>query len=234
MSWLSENSYRPLTLSDSQKMMLTLARGDSFQRYVVLTFDDGYASLENAFDIMSDYGFVGTCFAISDFIGKENSWDYQFGTRRIQHAGARFLRKLIDAGWEVGSHSRRHPHLGRLSSEFVNEELLSSKEKISALTGAAVRSISYPFGYADKHVCAIARKCGYECGVGLGLPLRRQLPLGRMCLPRLGIYLFDTRHSFARKLKAFTRYKRSSFFMQQLISYGTKGTILLKKWKPEI
>ncbi|MFQ5632101.1 MAG: polysaccharide deacetylase family protein [bacterium] len=233
MSWLAENGYRTLTLYESLKKWLPDGKKNNSQKQVVLTFDDAYASLENAFAIMSDFGFVGTCFAISDYIGRENSWDYQFGARKIRHASAGFLRKMIDTRWEVGSHSCRHPYLAKLSGKNVHDELARSKEKIADITGAAVHSVSYPFGYADKRVCSIARKCGYACGVGLGLPLNKQLMLGKMCLPRLGMYLFDSRHSFSKKLTSFIRYKRSYFFMQQLISFGTKGTIFLRKWKPQ-
>ncbi|MFQ5633196.1 MAG: polysaccharide deacetylase family protein, partial [bacterium] len=230
MCWLHENGYQTLTLSENLNKLRPGNNDRNFQKRIVLTFDDAYASLENAYEIMSEYGFVGTCFAISDYIGKDNSWDYQFGSRKIQHADAGFLKKLMNTGWEIGSHSCRHSHLASLPEEIVYKELSCSKEKIADLTSAAVHSISYPFGYTDNRVCTIASNCGYQCGVGLGLPLHKQLILGRMCLPRLGIYLFDTLYSFAKKLAAFARYKRSAFFMQQIISFGTKGTILLKKW----
>jgi peptidoglycan/xylan/chitin deacetylase (PgdA/CDA1 family) len=229
MAWLSENEYKTLTLSEYAQHARQNRQHRKLHKAIVLTFDDAYASLEKADEVMSDYGFVGTCFAISDYIGKENGWDYQFFSRKIKHADARFLAQLNKRGWEVGSHSCRHSVFTSLPAKKLLHELKNSKAKIADLVGANIRAISYPFGVADERICAIAGQSGYDCGVGLGLPLQKQLKLGQMCLPRLGIYLFDSLSIFAKKVHAFAHYRKRFFYLQQIISFGSKGTILLKK-----
>lgn len=227
MAWLQENEYQTLTLQEAANFNYAKSQNSS-QKYVVLTFDDAYASIQHAAEIMSDYGFVGTCFAISDYIGKLNNWDYQFYARKWLHADAHLLKSLVQAGWEVGSHSRRHHFLGRLSKIKLSEDLAVSRDRISELTGKLVKTISYPFGYADQRVCKIARHCGYQYGVGLGLPFQKQIKLGKMCMPRLGVYLFDTLYSFQSKIQAFNKTSTWHFALQQIISFGSRATVLLK------
>lgn len=229
MAWLFENGFKTLTLSDYIRKTQQIHH-QNLHKTIVLTFDDAYASLEKANEVMSKYGFIGTCFAISDYVGKQNGWDYQIFSRKIEHADAQLLRRLLQMGWEIGSHSCGHPIFSQLSTKKLLDELKSSKTKIADLVGAKIRAISYPFGFADERICTLAGQSGYKCGVGLGLPLQKQLQLGKMCLPRLGIYLFDSLSIFAKKINAFASFQKKYFYLQQFISFGSKGTILLKKW----
>ena len=229
MAWLHQNGYETLTLSEYAKPTSCPPADNATQKRVILTFDDAYASLASAAEIMAEYGFIGTCFAISDYIGRQNDWDYQFCLRKIHHASSDFLVQLLKSGWEIGSHSKRHSCLTHLQEEKLLDELKDSREHIAALLGTSVRSVSYPFGFANQRVCKIAKSIGYDCGVGLGLPLKQQLKYGSMCLPRLGVYLFDSISSFRKKVEAFQNYNKPAFILQQLISSGSWGTITLNR-----
>ena len=54
--------------------------------YFVLTFDDAYESVfENAFPLLKELGFTATVFAITNYIGKNNTWDFTPGKIYSRH-----------------------------------------------------------------------------------------------------------------------------------------------------
>lgn len=224
IKWLHDEGYLGVTLASYLS-----GAGQQGTRRVVLTFDDGYASLDSAADTLSAYGFAGTAFVVTDFVGRSNTWDYRFFIRDLRHANFEQLQALRRAGWEIGSHSRRHDYLPGLRDAPLLADLCQSRRTLQQQLGATVTSISYPFGCVDQRVSALAGEAGYTCGVGLGLPLHRQRRLGMMCLPRLGVYLFDSPGLFARKIRAIERDDERIFALQQAISFCSRGTILLKQ-----
>jgi peptidoglycan/xylan/chitin deacetylase (PgdA/CDA1 family) len=58
-------------------------------------------------------------------------------------------REMHNAGMEIGSHTRSHAILGRLSPERQKQELEESKEIIEAHLGSQVNSLAYPVGARD-------------------------------------------------------------------------------------
>ena len=110
---LVERGYRGATLSEA-------VTTSPAQRTVAITFDDGYRSvLDLAFPIMSRLGLVGSVYVVTDFVGSPApmSWpgvDQWLGGPHEQEMlpmDADQLHRLMDAGWEVGSHTRTHPKL---------------------------------------------------------------------------------------------------------------------------
>ena len=58
-------------------------------------------------------------------------------------------REMRDAGMAIGSHTRSHAILGRLSPESQKQELEDSKQEIESQLGSRVRSLAYPVGARD-------------------------------------------------------------------------------------
>jgi len=75
------------------------------------------------------------------------------------------LRRLTDAGAEVGSHTLTHANLNILSEEDLDRELAESKRFIEEATGRPVTGLAYPFGkpwsYSGR-VATAARRLGYR------------------------------------------------------------------------
>jgi peptidoglycan/xylan/chitin deacetylase (PgdA/CDA1 family) len=77
------------------------------------------------------------------------------------------VRRIRDAGMAIGSHTRSHQLLARLSETEQREELSSSKSRLEAELGAPVQTISYPFGYRQaftETTKSLAREAGYQLG----------------------------------------------------------------------
>ena len=134
-------------------------------KHVVLTFDDGYAELlRHAFPVLKEHGYRALVFVITDFVGKENSWDVQYGWRKFQHLDWDDLEKWQKRGIEVHSHGASHARLTWLSDQQVADELGRSREIITSRLGRAPAAISYPFGSVDARIRKLARDAGYVLG----------------------------------------------------------------------
>lgn len=58
-------------------------------------------------------------------------------------------RKMRDAGMDIGSHTKSHAILGRLSPQLQKQELEESKKTIETCLGGMVKSLAYPVGARD-------------------------------------------------------------------------------------
>lgn len=155
---------------------------------VVLTFDDGYSSLaRHAFPVLADLAFRALVFVITDYVGRENTWDVQYGWRRFAHLDWDELGRWRERGIEVHSHGATHARLTWLGDTEAADELARSREAIAARLGEAPRGVSYPFGSVDDRVRALAARAGYTLGFA-GPSERGADPLS---LPRLPVYGWD-------------------------------------------
>ena len=62
------------------------------------------------------------------------------------------LGTLVDAGWCVGSHTKRHPRLTRCSDAELEDELAGASATIAERLGAAPATLAYPYGDVDLRV----------------------------------------------------------------------------------
>jgi peptidoglycan/xylan/chitin deacetylase (PgdA/CDA1 family) len=74
------------------------------------------------------------------------------------------VKRLAEAGFEIGFHTRRHHRLTHLSGPDLEQELTNGRAELEALAGVPLRTIAYPHGRADARVAAAARAAGYRTG----------------------------------------------------------------------
>ena len=161
---------------------------------VVFTFDDGYAGLgRHAFPVLADHAFPALVFVITDYVGRDNDWDVQYGWRRFAHLGWDDLARWQERGIEVHSHGATHARLTWLPDGQVAEELGRSCDAIARTLGRRPAAVSYPFGSVDARVRGLAAQAGYR--LGFAGPSQR----GReaLALPRRPVYGWD---GFSRPL----------------------------------
>ena len=69
------------------------------------------------------------------------------------------VRKIAEAGHEIGNHSTNHPHMSKLSKEQIKMELETTQRKIEELAGdRAVKLFRPPFGDYNDTVIATCRE----------------------------------------------------------------------------
>jgi peptidoglycan/xylan/chitin deacetylase (PgdA/CDA1 family) len=192
MQFLKENNYHPTNFRE-------LMQGNPPAKPVIITFDDGYASVfESALPLLKAFQFTAVIFLITDFLGKENSWDANLGGIKFTHLDELQVVKLSAAGMELGSHGATHRALTYLGEKEVISELHQSRKLISKISGQQVITLAYPFGMQNKKVQRLAKDAGYRIGcVNLWGKAEQNNPFN---LKRIPVYGFDSLASFNRKL----------------------------------
>jgi peptidoglycan/xylan/chitin deacetylase (PgdA/CDA1 family) len=208
ISWFVRNGWRGATFRDA--MLIRPAR-----RTLVVSFDDAFASvMELAYPILSAYGLPATVFAPTAFMSERRplTWsgiEHWEATAAGELQGMSWddLRFLADAGWEIGSHTRTHPHLTQLGDEALHAELAGSRAEIADHLGRTCQTIAYPYGDVDARVAEQASLAGYSAGAALSGRLPK---LGPHRWPRVGIYHKDSWWLFRVKASRTSRALRSS------------------------
>jgi GT2 family glycosyltransferase len=131
-----------------------------------LTFDDAHRSLiTEAKPLLGALGVPGAVFVPTDYVGTSDevlSWDD--------------LRALRDAGWTIGSHSRRHE---RASWRFYDEdvgaqrrrlgdEATRSREVLEDKLGVTVLDYAFPYGETTPMAREAVAGAGYERAFTVG------------------------------------------------------------------
>lgn len=202
-----------------------LAGHDIPARPVIITFDDAYTCVyENAFPILKQYNFTATIFVITKFIGNVNQWDYSF--RKTSHCDREQLQALLEAGWEIGSHTVNHLNLRTLSDSQLWYELKYSKEVLENQLQKTVGVVSYPFGKFDERVISAVREAGYSggCTLGYNFPYNQVFPYA---LFRRGVYFFEPSALFRAKLEN-SVLSHLDDVKQRFITFCSQATLLLQ------
>ena len=121
---------------------------ETSEKKVALTFDAAWGSdktlkivqtLENA-------GIKGTFFLVGFWI--EQNKDK--------------VKAIDEAGFDIGTHSNTHPKMSTLSQAKMKEELETSMNMITTLTGKPVRFFRAPFGDYNDTVLSVASGLGLK------------------------------------------------------------------------
>jgi peptidoglycan/xylan/chitin deacetylase (PgdA/CDA1 family) len=182
--WPESTAVRPERLEEHLTMLVDRGyRGATFTealtappagRTLVVTFDDAPQSIAKlAMPIMVKLGLPGTVFVPTSFPdnGRPMAWpghEDWVGTeheRELACMSWAELRELADRGWEIGSHTRSHPHLTALGDGPLEEELRGSRAECEEHLGRPCRSLAYPYSDFDAGVVRAAREAGYLLAV---------------------------------------------------------------------
>jgi peptidoglycan/xylan/chitin deacetylase (PgdA/CDA1 family) len=172
---------------------------------VAVTFDDAYRSvIELAHPIMSRLGVPGTVFVPTSFTGTEvpMTWpgiDHWIGgphEEELLPMSWEELATLASAGWEIGAHTRTHPHMTQLDDDALAEELQASRRDCEANLGLPCRSFAYPYSDEDERVVTATGEAGFTAAGTLPASMHPASPLH---YPRVGIYVDDDSLRFRLK-----------------------------------
>ncbi|MBI4358114.1 MAG: polysaccharide deacetylase family protein [Candidatus Omnitrophica bacterium] len=187
MRFLWEHEYETVSLAVPVSLPL-VARNGGGKKPIVITFDDGYRdNYENAFPIMSKFGFKGVIFLIVDRMGSDH-----FLTKDQ-------IKEMSQAGFEFGSHSRSHLDLASLEREGKYHEISSSKSLLSNELGMDIRFFCYPCGRYDQESVASVKEAGY-LGACSNDPGSNNGKCDPYLLKRTEIAPHDSLYDFEKKL----------------------------------
>ncbi len=124
-------------------------------KYFHLSFDDGFKNvITNAIPILKKNGVPAITFVPTGLVGAawEKVQHYCITTVKypgvIEMAGWEDLQRAVDAGYEVGSHTKMHARFCDISSnlERMEDEILGSRLELEKRLGVECKYISWPNG----------------------------------------------------------------------------------------
>jgi peptidoglycan/xylan/chitin deacetylase (PgdA/CDA1 family) len=186
-------------------------------RTVAITFDDAYLSvLTLGKPLLDAVGYPASVYAPTAYLDAPErplSWDgierWIGGEheRELLPMSWDQLGELADAGWEVGSHTRTHPHLPTVDDGMLRTELVESRAMVEQRLGRPCPTLAYPYGDYDERVVEAAGAAGYSAAGTLPGRLHAERPLA---WPRVGIYHTDDERRFRLKVSRSMRRLRGS------------------------
>jgi peptidoglycan/xylan/chitin deacetylase (PgdA/CDA1 family) len=162
------------------------------ERPVVLTFDDGFGDFhERVMPLLDQYGFTGTLFMTTGWVGLADE------TRRMLEWDE--IAEAARVGIEIGGHSINHPQLDQVPDNVLREELYASKSLLEDKIGMPVPGLAYPFGYSNGKVRQTAREVGYAYAYAVGNAMTTN-EADPFALPRLTVRRATTMDAFRRMI----------------------------------
>jgi len=144
MSWLDRNGFEAVTLEQVEAAWYR--SGTLPPKPVVISFDDGYRPQFT--------------FALPQL--RRHGWA---GVLNLKAEGLDLYRSnveaMLDAGWELASHTIHHSDLTTLDPEALREEVAGSRELLRREYGVPVKNFCYPSGRFDETVIAALQAAGY-------------------------------------------------------------------------
>ncbi|MDR0497242.1 MAG: polysaccharide deacetylase family protein [Treponema sp.] len=135
-------------ITDDYHLGLYVDKGFA-QGMLTITFDDAWElNKDTALPIMKQRGFKSTQFYATQYIKDPRPG---FNPKEI-------IKKFIDAGHEIGSHSETHPDLVTLSAAELTQELAGSKTYLNSYLGVEIKHFAAPFGNFNPTVTAEIKK----------------------------------------------------------------------------
>jgi large repetitive protein len=127
---------------DDVSLQMDMPRG-----FVTFSFDDGIRQGKVA-GLLKKYSIHATFYIYSDPVLL--NWKEYFTPAQV--------KALSQAGHEIGSHTRTHPHMTELSDADLLEEVRGSKQALEDMTGQSVKTFAYPYGEYDQRVINVVRQ----------------------------------------------------------------------------
>lgn len=138
---------------------------------VIITFDDGFASQWQAFEVLEARRMKATFYIINSgekshyCIGSGRRYDQGYGCGDAYLSWDQ-VKRLDQSGLiTIGSHTTDHLNLTSISSEELRFQMAASKAGLESFLGHPVRHFAYPYGSVNASTIAEARANGFITAV---------------------------------------------------------------------
>ena len=168
---------------------------NSQKPFLILTFDDGWASNYHLLDTVKKHEIPVTIFLIYNYVnsGKPFWWNLEGVTptevknmkaspneKRLSMVNNNLKSNIYTNSqdslnleeiyamlpfFDFQSHTISHPILTNCDSSTVEQEIISSKKNLESLLGKKINHFAYPNGDYNSNIIDQLKKANYECAV---------------------------------------------------------------------
>ncbi len=155
LEFISQGNYAVVPLIEIIETLQS--GGEVSDKTVAITIDDAYLSVyTKAWPRLKEYGFPFTIFIATDPVDNNlrtyMNWDQ--------------IRELQDNGVTIGSQTKSHPHMHRLSPIKVEQEIVLSNNRFLEETGQYPKLFAYPYGEYSLDVVKAVKDAGFIAAFG--------------------------------------------------------------------
>lgn len=135
------------TVSNPVKM-LPIYSVETDDKKIAITFDAAWSAEDTdlLIDILKKHNAKATFFVVGDWADQNHD----------------AVKKLYNAGHEIGNHSDTHPAFSTISRDEIKTEIISCNNKIKAITGVAPRLVRAPSGDYDNKSLEVTENLGMK------------------------------------------------------------------------
>jgi peptidoglycan/xylan/chitin deacetylase (PgdA/CDA1 family) len=148
IDWLEQN-FQLVSLETAQQI---IAGGCSRQPTLAITFDDGYAeNLEFALPLLVERRIPVTYFVTLGNILEQRPFEHDLRLGQpLPVNSIDSIRAMVNAGIEIGAHTRNHVDLGQTSDpQVVFDEVIMSGRELAQTISQKIRYFAFPYGQSQ-------------------------------------------------------------------------------------
>ena len=141
------NGKEAISTSSMNEKLLPIYNVKTEEKKVALTMNCAWNAddIDKILEVLEENNIKITFFMVGDWVEKYPD----------------AVKKIYEAGHEIGTHSDTHPHVNHLSYQENIEELEKSNEKIETITGNKTNLYRTPYGEYNQTVIQSAQDTGY-------------------------------------------------------------------------
>lgn len=130
----------------SSSRLVPIYRVDTQEKQVAISFDAAWGAdkTQEIIDILKEYNSTATFFLVGFWIDKYPD----------------MVKAIDEAGLEIGTHSNTHPDMVKLDKTTIKNELTTSMEKITEITGKEVKVFRPPYGSYNNDLLNVCSSLG--------------------------------------------------------------------------
>lgn len=130
----------------SSSRLVPIYRVDTQEKQVAISFDAAWGAdkTQEIIDILKEYNSTATFFLVGFWIDKYPE----------------MVKAIDEAGLEIGTHSNTHPDMVKLDKTTIKNELTTSMEKITEITGKEVKVFRPPYGSYNNDLLNVCSSLG--------------------------------------------------------------------------
>ena len=134
-------------VASGEKMLLPIYSVETEEPEIAISFDAAWGAddTDTLLEILEDNDVKTTFFMCGYWIDKYPDE----------------VKKIAEAGHDLGNHSATHPHMSKLTKEQIADEIKDTGNKIEELTGVKSELFRAPFGEYTNDVISTAEELGY-------------------------------------------------------------------------